>query len=68
MFSVISARECVEELYRASGASVIMSNVALQRYHRDMQAVSQHGFFTPSSTLESYGRVLLGLDPNSAFS
>ncbi len=67
VFSVISARECVEELYRASGASVIMSNVALQRYHRDMQAVSQHGFFTPASTLESYGRVLLGLDPNSAF-
>jgi 3-hydroxy-9,10-secoandrosta-1,3,5(10)-triene-9,17-dione monooxygenase len=61
------SREIVEVLFQASGASSIQYDVAIQRYHRDMQALSIHAFFQHTTSDELYGRLLLGLAPNTTF-
>ena len=61
------AREVVDTLFRASGASAIQSSVHIQRSQRDIQALALHAFLQSTTTDELYGRVLLGLDPQTAF-
>ncbi|WKX00294.1 MULTISPECIES: acyl-CoA dehydrogenase family protein [Rhodococcus] len=58
-------REVVDVLFQASGASAIQNSVPIQRYHRDMQSLSLHALMQPNTNTELYGRVLLGLDPNT---
>ena len=57
------AREAVEILNSASGASSIRKDVPFRQIFRDMQAVALHAALNPNAGLEVYGRVLLGLDP-----
>ena len=59
------AREVVDQLFSASGASAIQSQVPIQRFQRDMQALSNHAIMSPSATTELYGRHLCGLEPNT---
>jgi 3-hydroxy-9,10-secoandrosta-1,3,5(10)-triene-9,17-dione monooxygenase len=59
------AREAVDTLFHASGASSIQVHVPIQRFQRDIQALSNHGIMLPSTTLELYGRILCGLEPNT---
>ena len=59
------AREAVDTLFYASGASAIQVHVPIQRFQRDMQALSNHGIMLPSTTVELYGRILCGLEPNT---
>ena len=59
------ARDAVDALFYASGASVIQSRVPLQRLQRDIQALANHAIMHPQTTTELYGRVLCGLEPNS---
>ena len=59
------ARDAVDVLYYASGASAILSHVPIQRFQRDMQALANHAVMHPQTTTELYGRVLCGLEPNS---
>ncbi|MGW5110615.1 acyl-CoA dehydrogenase family protein [Nocardia sp. NPDC004123] len=59
------AREVVELLFQASGASAIQYAVPIQRYHRDMQSLALHALMQPNTNTELYGRVLLGLSPNT---
>lgn len=59
------SREVVDVLFQASGASAIQSSVPIQRYHRDMQSLALHALMQPNTNTELYGRVLLGLDPNT---
>jgi alkylation response protein AidB-like acyl-CoA dehydrogenase len=66
-FSIQLAKEAVEVLYTASGATVIARNVPFQRFHRDAQGLAQHGLLQLNTNLEVHGRVLLGLDPDSHF-
>ncbi|MFD0205376.1 MULTISPECIES: acyl-CoA dehydrogenase family protein [Saccharothrix] len=66
-FAIQLAKEAVEVLYTASGATVIQRAVPLQRFHRDIQGLAQHGLLLLSTNLEVHGRVLLGLDPDSPF-
>ncbi|MEU1282364.1 acyl-CoA dehydrogenase family protein [Streptomyces sp. NPDC005805] len=66
-YAVQLAKEAVEVLYTASGASVIALSAPLQRLHRDIQALSQHGLMQITTNLEVHGRVLLGLDPDTPF-
>jgi alkylation response protein AidB-like acyl-CoA dehydrogenase len=61
------AREAVDVLYRASGASSIQRGVPIQRYQRDIQALSNHAFLTDATSLELLGRVVCGLEPNTVF-
>ncbi|MGW5152781.1 acyl-CoA dehydrogenase family protein [Rhodococcus koreensis] len=65
--SIKLARESVEILFQASGASAIQSSVPIQRYHRDIQSLSLHALMQPNTNTELYGRVLLGLSPNTTF-
>ena len=59
------AREAVDQLFSASGAGAIQPHVPIQRFQRDIQALSNHALMSPSTTTELYGRHLCGLEPNS---
>ena len=59
------AREAVDALFFASGASAIQTNVPLQSFQRDMQALANHAILHPQTNTELYGRVLCGLEPNT---
>ncbi|KAB2587833.1 acyl-CoA dehydrogenase family protein [Streptomyces arboris] len=66
-FAVQLAKEAVEILYTASGATAIQRSVPIQRFHRDIQGLSLHALLQPNTNLEVQGRVLLGLDPETPF-
>ncbi|HEX5047537.1 MAG TPA: acyl-CoA dehydrogenase family protein [Gammaproteobacteria bacterium] len=59
------AREAVDGLFYASGASVIQADVPMQSFQRDMQALANHAIMHPQTNVELYGRVLCGLEPNT---
>jgi alkylation response protein AidB-like acyl-CoA dehydrogenase len=59
------AREAVDLLFYSSGASSIQSNVPMQRFQRDMQALANHAVMHAPTAVELYGRVLCGLEPNT---
>jgi alkylation response protein AidB-like acyl-CoA dehydrogenase len=59
------SREAVDTLFYASGASAIQSNVPIQRYQRDIQALANHAIMHPQTAIELYGRILCGLPPNT---
>ncbi|MFJ4084373.1 acyl-CoA dehydrogenase family protein [Streptomyces iakyrus] len=61
------AKEAVELLYAASGGSVIRREVAMQRFHRDIQGFSLHALVQRDANLEVQGRVLVGMDPGTYF-
>lgn len=64
-FAATLAKEAVEVLQAASGASVIKRSVPFQRYHRDILGFSLHALAQVHVNLEVQGRVLLGLDPDT---
>lgn len=64
-FAASLAKEAVELLYTASGASVIKRSVPFQRFHRDILGFSLHALAQVNVNLEVQGRVLLGLDPGT---
>jgi 3-hydroxy-9,10-secoandrosta-1,3,5(10)-triene-9,17-dione monooxygenase len=41
--------------------------VPMQRIARDVQTINLHGIMHPNTNLETYGRVLCGLEPNTFF-
>ena len=57
--------EGVEILFHASGASGIRTSSPLTRAVADLRAINQHGLLNLETNQELYGRVLLGLTPNS---
>jgi alkylation response protein AidB-like acyl-CoA dehydrogenase len=59
------ARDAVDTLFYASGASAIQASVPIQRFQRDMQALANHAILHPQTNVELYGRVLCGLEPNT---
>ena len=61
------ARDAVDILYRASGASSIQQSVPIQRFQRDIQALANHAFLTDATSLELLGRIACGLEPNTVF-
>jgi len=63
-----AVRECleaVEVLYLACGGSGIAEANPVQRAWRDLHAVNMHGALALDTNEEMYGRVLLGLKPNT---
>jgi alkylation response protein AidB-like acyl-CoA dehydrogenase len=64
-YSTGMAREATDILFYASGASSIQEQMAIQRYQRDIQALSNHAIMHPQTGLELYGRILCGLQPNT---
>lgn len=61
------SRSAVDILAMASGGTSIYSEVPIQRIVRDLHAVNLHALMVPSTNLELYGRVLCGLEPNTAY-
>lgn len=61
------SRACVNQLWEASGASSIQHSAALQRYFRDVNSLALHALIQPTTSDELYGRILVGLEPNTAF-
>jgi alkylation response protein AidB-like acyl-CoA dehydrogenase len=59
------AREIVDSLFFASGASAIQEIVPIQRFQRDIQALSNHAVMNTPTSVELYGRILCGLEPNT---
>lgn len=66
-FACLRAKEAVEILQTASGASSIYETVPMQRISRDMAAINLHAILHPDTNLELYGRVLCGLEPNTFY-
>lgn len=64
-FAVRLCLEAVEIMYLASGGSGIADNSALGRAWRDLHAVNMHGLLNLQTNMEMYGRVVLGLKPNT---
>lgn len=61
------AKEAVDVLTNASGASSVLSTVPIQRIARDIQTSSLHAFAHPDTNLELFGRVACGLEPNTQY-
>ena len=59
------AREAVDTLFLASGASSIQTEIPIQRFQRDIQALANHAIMHAQTGIELYGRVLCGLPPNT---
>lgn len=57
--------EGVEILFHASGASGIRLASPLTRAVADLRAINQHGLLNLEMNQEMYGRIVLGLEPNS---
>lgn len=58
-------RRAVDILYEASGASAIQHHVPIQRFQRDMQALANHAIMHGPTHIEMWGRILVGLPPQS---
>jgi len=65
--AVRESREILRSMADASGASAHFRDHPLQRAVRDVQTLSGHAIFDLEQRLESYGRVLLGHDPQGLF-
>ncbi|HMK13172.1 MAG TPA: hypothetical protein VK461_16400 [Acidimicrobiales bacterium] len=55
----------VEILFHASGSSGIRLSSPLTRAVADLRAINQHGLLSLEMNRELYGRVVLGLEPNT---
>jgi 3-hydroxy-9,10-secoandrosta-1,3,5(10)-triene-9,17-dione monooxygenase len=64
-YAVRLCLQAVEILYLASGGSGIADGSPLGRAWRDLHAVNMHGLLNLETNMEMYGRVLLGLKPNT---
>ena len=64
---VRESRDVLRSIADASGASAHFRDHPLQRGVRDVQTLSGHAIFDLEQRLESYGRVLLGLEPQGLF-
>ena len=58
-------KDAVTDLVLGSGASAFRSDSILQRMFRNVNMISTHAFFDTDASMESYGRVLLGLESNT---
>ena len=60
---VNESREILRSIADGSGASAHFRTHPLQRAVRDLNTISSHTVFDLEQRLETYGRTLLGLDP-----
>ena len=58
--------QSVNRLFDLSGGHALFDSVALQRFHRDAQAVAHRDGLIMDLGGQQYGRVVLGLEPESA--
>lgn len=63
--SVRFCMEAVDKLFHTAGASGLSLKSSLQRAWRNLHAINMHGLLAYDTSAEVYGRVLLGLEPNT---
>ena len=61
------AKEAINILMDASGGTSVYSDVPIQRIQRDVQAINLAAIMHPSTTMELYGRIVCGLEPNTTY-
>ena len=59
------ALDGAEKLFLMAGGSSLGLGSQLQQASRDLHAINMHGLLLPEASAELYGRVLLGLEPNT---
>jgi alkylation response protein AidB-like acyl-CoA dehydrogenase len=59
--------QAVDTLAAGSGGTSLYSSVPIQRIRRDVQALNLHALMHADTNAELYGRVLVGLEPNSTY-
>lgn len=59
------ALEAVDKLYLASGGGGLILKSPMQQASRDLHAMNMHGLLLHEASAEVYGRILLGLEPNT---
>ena len=59
------ALEAADKLYISSGGSGLSLKNQLQQVSRDLHAINMHGLLLHEASAEIYGRVMLGLEPNT---
>lgn len=55
----------INELMNGAGANAFRNSSPLQRFQRDINMLHVHGFLDPESASETYGRMILGLAPET---
>jgi 3-hydroxy-9,10-secoandrosta-1,3,5(10)-triene-9,17-dione monooxygenase len=55
----------INELMNGAGANAFRSASPLQRFQRDMNMLHVHAFLDPEIASETYGRIILGLAPET---
>jgi alkylation response protein AidB-like acyl-CoA dehydrogenase len=58
-------REAIDNIFDMSSTSALLMSNPLQRILRDVRALSAHAVYSFDMTLETQGRVMLGLQPNA---
>lgn len=66
-FAYRRAKDSVDTLVGASGATSIYRSVPMQRFERDIQTLNLHAILHVNNNLELYGRILCGLEPNTFY-
>lgn len=64
-YAVRLCLEAAESLFMNAGGSALALKNPLQRAARDLRATNMHGLLLLDAAAELYGRVLLGLEPNT---
>ncbi|WP_227937788.1 acyl-CoA dehydrogenase family protein [Alkalihalobacillus deserti] len=60
-------KEAIDLMVAGAGSIFTYEKNAFQLVYRDFLTMHLHGFITPSSLIETYGRVLCGQEPNTYF-
>jgi len=63
--AVDQAKEAINLLVQASGSSFAAESSPLQRIWRDVNTAASHAVLDYNVNLELYGRIILGLEPNT---
>ncbi|RHW39381.1 acyl-CoA dehydrogenase [Lysinibacillus yapensis] len=60
-------KEAIDLMTAGAGSIFSYNNNLFQLFYRDFLSMHLHGFITPSSLVETYGRVMCGMEPNTYF-
>ncbi|MGX9134831.1 acyl-CoA dehydrogenase family protein [Rummeliibacillus sp. JY-2-4R] len=60
-------KDAFDLMLAGAGSVFAYNNNVFQTFYRDFISMHLHGFITPTSLLETYGRIMCDLEPNTYF-